>query len=60
MPIGDQDHGGIARAPAVALGGFEQALDLGLGQVFTGSQIGVRFSSRRAHCPNFSTGRHDA
>ena len=40
MAIGDQDHGGIAVAPAVALGGLDQLLDLGLGQVLAGP-VGV-------------------
>ena len=36
MPEADQDHGAVALAMAVALGGFDQLLDLALGQVFAG------------------------
>ena len=41
VPVGHQDHGGVAVAPAVSLGGLHQPLDLGLGQVFAGAQLGV-------------------
>jgi hypothetical protein len=36
-----QDHGGVAMAVAVGLGGLDQALDLALGQMLAGTQIGV-------------------
>jgi hypothetical protein len=60
MPIGDQEHGGVALTPAVALGCLEQALDFGLGQELPGAKIGVRFSSWRADCPNNVAWRDDA
>ena len=41
VPVGHQDHGGVPVAPAVALGGVHQPLDLGLGQVLAGAQVGV-------------------
>ena len=41
MPVGHQDHGGVAVAIAVVFGGLHQPLDLGLGQVFAGAQVGV-------------------
>ncbi len=41
VPVGHQDHGGVPVAPAVSLGGFHQPLDLGLGQVLAGAQVGV-------------------
>src|SRR5271165_3941576 len=41
MPIGDQHHGVIAVAVAVALGGLKQLLDFGLGQVLTGPVFSV-------------------
>jgi hypothetical protein len=46
VPIGHQDHGGVAPAMAVVLGGGDQPLDLGLGEVFAGAQVGVRPSAR--------------
>ena len=33
MPEGDQDHGGVAVAVAVALGGLDQLVDFSLGQM---------------------------
>ena len=42
MAIGDKDHGGVAVALAVVLGRLDQALDLGLGEVFAGPIGGVR------------------
>ena len=41
MTVSHEDHGGVAVAPAVAVGSFHQPLDLGLSQVFAGAQIGV-------------------
>jgi hypothetical protein len=41
MPGGDQDHGGVAVAVAVALGGLDQLLDLTLGQMLSGPQLAV-------------------
>ena len=44
MPEGDQDHGAVALAVAIALGSLDQLLDLALGQVFAGrsSALGRR------------------
>jgi hypothetical protein len=36
VPIGQKDHGGIAVSVAVALGGVDQPLHLGLGQILAG------------------------
>jgi hypothetical protein len=36
VAVGDQDHGRIAKRPAVRSGGPDQLIDLGLGQVFPG------------------------
>ena len=47
VPIGHQDHRGVAVAPAIALGGFQQPLDLGLRQVLAGPQVGV---AAALHC----------
>jgi hypothetical protein len=33
MTIGDQDHGGIAMTMPIALGGFDQSLNLALGEI---------------------------
>ena len=44
---GDKDHGGIPVAPAIGLGGIDQPIDLGAGQVLPGPIDGVRFTSRR-------------
>ncbi len=41
VPVGHEDHGGVPVAPAVAPGGFHQPLDLGLGQILAGAQVGV-------------------
>ena len=43
---GDKDHGGIPVTPAVGLGGIDQPIDLGAGQVLPGPIDRVRFSSR--------------
>ena len=41
VPVGHKDHRGVPVAPAVSLGGVHQPLDLGLGQVLAGAQVGV-------------------
>jgi hypothetical protein len=50
MTVGDQDHGGIAMPPAVRSGRLEQLLDLTLGQVFAGTDLGIRTPSW-SDCP---------
>src|SRR6516165_1231117 len=47
VAIGDEDHGRVAMGLAIALAPFDQPLDLGLGQVFTGAHVGVLGSARR-------------
>ena len=47
---GDKDHGGIPVTPAIGLGGIDQPIDLGAGQVLPGPIDGVRFSSRHGDC----------
>src|SRR5579862_8901801 len=41
MPIGRQDHGGVAMPPTVLPGGGHQPFDLGLCQVLTGAEGSV-------------------
>src|SRR5215813_8005028 len=50
MPKGNQDHGGIAVAPAVVLGCLDQPLYLPLGQVLAGPVLGI---SLAANCALF-------
>ena len=40
-PVGHDYHRGVPVAPAVALGRRDEPLDLALGQVFAGAQVGV-------------------
>ena len=41
MPVGDEDHGGVALAVAAGFGGVGQAMHLVVGQILARSQIGV-------------------
>ena len=41
MPVGHEDHAGVPVAVAVALRLVDQPLDLGLGQMLAGAQVGV-------------------
>ena len=41
MPEGDQEHGRVALAVAIAAGGLNQLPDLTLSQVFTRSKLGI-------------------
>jgi hypothetical protein len=50
VAISDQDHGGIAMAPAVVAGCLDQLLDLGASQMFPGSIGGIR-TPFRCDCP---------
>ena len=45
MAEGDEDHGAVTMTPAVTLGGIDQPVDLGAGQMFPGPIDGVRFTS---------------
>jgi hypothetical protein len=47
VPEGDQDHGGVAAAVSVALGGIDQLLNLALVQVLPDAQRGIRPPQRR-------------
>jgi hypothetical protein len=42
MPVGDQDHGGVAMAVAIAARGLDQLLHLALGQMLARAQVGIR------------------
>ena len=57
MPEADQEHGGIPLAVAVALGGFDQLLDLAFGQVFAWTKLAVRAAGRR-NCPFYCCWGH--
>ena len=41
VPVGRQDHGGVAMPPTVLPGSGHQPFDLGLSQVLAGAQVGV-------------------
>ena len=47
VPIADQDHRSVAMTPAVLAGRLDQLLDLGLGQVLAGAELGIGTPSRR-------------
>jgi len=56
MPEGNQDQRGVAVAVAPAsLGGFDQLLDFGRRQVFTGPQLGIWHPGRH-NCPIYIAG----
>ena len=55
---GDKDHGRIPVTPAIGLGGIDQPIDLGAGQVLAGPGVGVRFPSRRGNCSFYDGWRH--
>jgi hypothetical protein len=46
VAIGHQNHGGVAVAPAVALGSLDQALDLAVCQILAGPDIAILGASR--------------
>jgi hypothetical protein len=57
VPVVHQYHQRVAYAVAVGIGGLDQALDLGVGQMLAVSQFAVRRSARRPRfddCPVFS------
>lgn len=41
MVVGDQDHGRVALAVTIGLGGFGQPLHLVIGQILARAQIGI-------------------
>ena len=41
MPVGHEDHGGVAVAPAVAAYNFHEPFDFRVGQIFPSAQVGV-------------------
>ena len=55
---GDKDHGGIPVTPAIGLGGIDQPIDLGAGQVLAGPVFGVPLPSRCADCSFYSGWGH--
>ena len=55
---GDKDHGGIASTPAIGLGGIDQPIDLGAGQVLPSPIDRVRFSSRQSDCSFYGGWSH--
>ena len=61
MPVGDQDHGGVAVAIAVLASCRDQPIDLGVGQVLARADLGVaaplRWSSL-VNCPINGGRRH--
>jgi signal transduction histidine kinase len=57
VPKSHQDHGGVAKTVPVTPSGFDQAVDLGLGQVFAGAQVGV-LSPPRWNCPVYGAWPH--
>jgi hypothetical protein len=50
VPEGQQDHGGVAVAPAVFFGGLNQPLHFPLGQVLAGPIGGVGLAHRQSNC----------
>jgi hypothetical protein len=54
VPVGQQDHGGIAVAVSIIFGGARQALDFGIGQIFPSAQFSIRAAQRRGNCSIFS------
>src|SRR5258705_7264284 len=61
VPEGDQDHGRIAMAPAIALGGGDQLLNLALGQMLARPDIRIRPPGRHRslNCPIFCSWRYE-
>jgi hypothetical protein len=57
VPISDQDHRCVAVTVAVSLGGLDQLLDLGVGQVFALAVGGVNAPALR-NCTLFAGRRH--
>ena len=55
---GDKDHGGIPVTPAIGLGGTDQPIDLGAGQVLAGPVFGISLPSRHCDCSIYSGWRH--
>ena len=52
------DHGGIPVTPAIGLGGIDQPIDLGAGQVLPRPIDRVRFSSRHSDCSIYKVWCH--
>jgi hypothetical protein len=51
VPEGHQEHCAVALAPAIALGGLDQLLDLTLGEVFAWPKFAVGAAGRCGNCP---------
>ena len=60
MPVGDQNHRGVAVAVAISPGGSDQPVNLGVGQVLPRADLGVRPAARwtMGDCPINSGWRH--
>jgi hypothetical protein len=50
VPEGDQDHRRVALAPAVALGGLDQLVDLTLGEMFAWPELSIG-ATNGCNCP---------
>ena len=55
---GNKGHGAVTMTPAVTLGGIDQPIDLGAGQVLPGPIDRVRFSPRHRDCSFYDGWRH--
>jgi hypothetical protein len=49
--LGDQHHGGVAMAVAIGPGSFDEAVDFGVGQVFTRPHLGIVYPFGRPAAP---------
>src|SRR6516165_11159860 len=60
VPIGNQDHGGVAMTVAVVASGDDQAVDLGAGQILSSSDVGVTLAGwgLGTHCPIIGSWGH--
>ena len=58
VPEGDKDHGGIPVTPAIDLGGTDQPIDLGAGQVLAGPVFGIPLPPWCGDCSIYSGWRH--
>src|SRR5450631_211741 len=52
MSVGHEDHRAVPMTPSVSLGGRKQPLDLSIGKVFAGAQVGIG-TACRSNCSFF-------